>query len=243
MHSFCSIKKSPGLSCTDKIVDLFKSHGNTCLLENSDESFHIGNNYIIERIDSLDMGREYPEKPSESFSLEKAVEFAVELFDGVFAEQEEKFGKSYKITPNDFNGGDYMVTIVLLDGEKQTGNKASISIDGDGKLISSMYIKDTISEIQRAKEISESEAKELALEYFYDVYATDLSHAIEPEDLENVEIGEAERIVLRENIYWDVDVNATYKTKKYGGDSVVDPGSIRIDARTGEYVWFASIFK
>ena len=35
-----------------KIVDLFKSHGNTCLLENSDESFHIGNNYIIERIDS-----------------------------------------------------------------------------------------------------------------------------------------------------------------------------------------------
>ena len=61
--------------------------------------------------------------------------------------------------------------------------------------------------------------------------------------MENVEIGEAERIVLRENIYWDVDVNATYKTEKYGGDSVVDPGSIRIDARTGEYVWFASIFK
>ena len=49
--------------------------------------------------------------------------------------------------------------------------------------------------------------------------------------------------MLRENLYWDVDVNATYKTVKYGGDSVVDPGSIRIDARTGEYVWFASIFK
>lgn len=217
--------------------------GNSYLFKDENYAYYVNMEGFIERIDSLDMGREYPEKPSESFSLEKAVEFAVELFDGVFAEQEEKFGKSYKITPNDFNGGDYMVTIVLLDGEKQTGNKASISIDGDGKLISSMYIKDTISEIQRAKEISESEAKELALEYFYDVYATDLSHAIEPEDLENVEIGEAERIVLRENIYWDVDVNATYKTEKYGGDSVVDPGSIRIDARTGEYVWFASIFK
>ena len=218
--------------------------GNSYLFKDENYAYYVNMDGFVERIDALDMGkREYPEKPSESFSLEKAVEFAVELFDGVFAEQERKLGKSYKITPNDFNGGDYMVTIVLLDGEKQTGNKASISIDGDGKLISSMYIQDTLSEDERLKEISEERAKELALEYFYEVYADDLSHAIKPEELQNVEVGEAERIVLRENIYWDVDVNATYKTKKYGGDSSVDPGNIRMDARTGEYVGFASIFK
>ena len=34
MHGFRCIKKSPGLGCTDKIVDLFKSHDNTCLLIN-----------------------------------------------------------------------------------------------------------------------------------------------------------------------------------------------------------------
>ena len=218
--------------------------GNSYLFKDEKYAYYVNLDGFIERIDALDMGkREYPEKPSESFSLEKAVEFAVELFDGVFVEQEEKFGKSYKITPNDFNGGDYMVTIVLLNGEKQTGNKASISIDGDGKLISSMYIQDTIGEDGSIEEISEERAKELALEYFYEVYADDLSHVIKTEELENVEIGEAERIVLRENVYCDVDVSATYKTKKYGGDSVVDSGYIRIDARTGEYVGFASIFK
>lgn len=58
-----------------------------------------------------------------------------------------------------------------------------------------------------------------------------------------IELGEAERIVLNKDAFWDVEVDAQYENVGFEKLSVLDTGSIRIDAKTGEYIWFASIFK
>ena len=217
--------------------------GNSYRYQDDSCVYYVNMEGFIERIDSLDLNREYPTQASENFSLDQAQDRAVELFDAVFAEQEAELGRNYKIDSTDFNGGDYMVNIVLLDGEKQTGNKASISFDGNGELISSMFLRDTTNKFERSAEISEEKAKELALQYFYEVYEEELAHAIEPENLKSVELGEAERIVLNKDAFWDVEVDAQYENVGFEKLSVLDTGSIRIDAKTGEYIWFASIFK
>ena len=49
--------------------------GNSYLFKDENYAYYVNMDGFVERIDALDMGkRECPEKPSESFSLEKAVE-------------------------------------------------------------------------------------------------------------------------------------------------------------------------
>ncbi len=204
-------------------------------------SYYVSDNGFILRIDDV-QGKDatYPETASSDFGTEQASAAAQELFDSVFYREESILGKEKTVTVSDFSGVDYQVTIVLLREGTPSGHKASISYAGDGRLISAMFIRETTADYS-GDTLTEERAKELALDYFYQHYK-ELKY-VAGEELLEVTVGKAEYLIHKGKGYWDVEVTAVYTKEGHPDGKVTDPGSIRIKANNGEYVWFASTFK
>ena len=140
-----------------------KLHGIT---DGSNYIFWMNEQGFIEQISAIDCS-DLPDHICEGFDKEKAGVIAEEWFDGVFYEQIKELGKDKRTTVSDFSGGDFAVTIDQLYQGIPTGNTASISISGDGKLIGGAFIQTTLTrkELEEPVKIMPEEAEELAKKY------------------------------------------------------------------------------
>ena len=221
----------PGLPGTDGKVHIFRDADNT---------YYVNAGGYIVRIDNAEgTSARYPDQEQSGFGRDQAVKEAEKLFDDVFEEAETELGHKKKIEVSDFSGVDYLVTIVLLRDGRESGYKASISYATDGRLISSLFIWETYAD--RSDEITEERARELALEYFYEHYG-EIRYVAGYQVLE-VEVLKADYLVWEGKGYYDVYVTATYSRKEPDGSNLKDPGWIRIRAKDGEYIWYASTFE
>ena len=220
-----------GLPGVEGKVHVFQDDGLT---------YYVNTGGHIVRIDDKEgINARYPEQKQPAFDREQAVKAAEKLFDDVFEEAEAILGHRKKTEAMDFNGADYLVTIVLMRDDRESGNKASISYAADGRLISGMFIWETYAD--RSKEITAERARELALEYFYDHYG-EITYVSGYRVLD-VTVGQASYLVWNGKGYYDVSVTATYSRKEWDGSNLVDPGSIRIKAEDGEFIWHASTLR
>lgn len=152
-------------SITDPVIqELYPNlHG---LTDGEEYNYWMNEDGFVEQITAIDYTG-FPDHVREDYDKEKAKTAAEEWFEKVFSDQIKEMGNEMQTVCADFTGGDFPVTVEQLYHGFNTGNKASISISGDGRLIAGSFIKSTLKkeEIDVPVKISREEAIELAKQY------------------------------------------------------------------------------